>query len=120
MPKTLEAIPSFIFYQVMKWVIKLPKEFWPYIKDTNISLIYLNWMGIKDIEVEQLGEFLKGSKVVGVNLECNQITYEGATKLAEKLLQTKVRTVVLEENNIESQEEKVALKKKYPLIKWVF
>ena len=115
-----ETIPSFIFYQVMKWVTGLPKEFWPYIKNTNISIIRLNWMAMKDTEVEQLGKFLQGSKVVGVNLRHNQITYQGAEMFAQKLSQTKVRTVVLKDTKIKSQEEKIALSKKYPHIKWIF
>lgn len=128
MPKTLDTIPSFIFYQVMKWIKKLPKEFWPYIKDTKIEILSLNWMGITDEEVGQLGKYLQGSKVIGINLENNQITYKGAEELAQNLLQTYgnqdrstiVQQVVLKDNSIESQEEQLDIKKKYPEIDWIF
>lgn len=128
MPKTLDTIPSFIFYQVMKWVKKLPKEFWPYIKDTKIEILSLNWMGITDEEVGQLGKYLQGSKVIGINLETNQITYKGVEELAQNLLQTYgnqdrltiVQQVVLKDNSIESQEEQLDIKKKYPAIDWIF
>ncbi|OJW68375.1 MAG: hypothetical protein BGO68_05460 [Candidatus Amoebophilus sp. 36-38] len=128
MPKTPDTIPSFIFYQVMKWVKNLPTEFWPHIKDAKIEILSLNWMGITDEEVEKLGEYLQGSRVIGINLATNQITYQGAEKLAQKLLQTNdqqeqltnVQGVSLEDNSIESQEEQSDIKKKYPSIEWTF
>jgi len=120
MPSTLDTIPSFIFYQLMKWVKKLPKEFWPYIEHTKIEKLYLNWIGITDGEAEQLGGYLQRSKVIGINLQCNQITYVGALRFGQKLLETNVRQVVLKNNSIESQEEQSDIRKKCPGIKWIF
>lgn len=119
-PKALETIPSFIFYCVIQLVQDLPKEFWPYISDTSLKGIRLNWKGLEDSDVELLGKYLqeKENLVRYIDLYCNKITFEGAKKLAESLLKNKKYLIDLTHNKITSQEEKVELRKAYPHIIW--
>jgi len=61
---------------------------------------------------------IKENLVRHIDLRRNQITVQGAKKLAESLPKNKKYLIDLTHNKIKSPEEKVALRKVYPHIIW--
>ena len=121
MPKNLDNIPSFIFYQVMRYVVGLPKEFWPYIKYTHINALVLKSMGLNNKDLEEIAKHLKGSKVLCIDLEHNKIDYQRADTFAEQLLENNVNIKVLKFKNCRiNLSEQQNLKKKHRSIEWSF
>ena len=120
-PKEPNTIPSFIFYQLLLGVNRLPREFWPFIKDTHIKNLDLSWMKIKKDEVDNLIICLKGSGVTSINLSQNALYYEDAEKFAALLNKNFIiiQSITLQGNRI-NEIQKNNLKKDHYNITWHF
>jgi hypothetical protein len=94
------TIPSFPFYQLIRRVKNLSKEFWPYLQGTQVHTLDLRNNQIGDAGASQLAKHLKGIKVHTLYLGNNQIGATGAIELSQHLQGTKVHTLNLSWNQI--------------------
>lgn len=99
---TSETIPSFAFYILMRKVDNLPKEYWPYLRDTQIRGIDLGWNKISEINIMEFGKSLIGSNVHRVDLWHNKLGPTCTEEFAKSLPQnTSMREINLSNNNLE-------------------
>jgi hypothetical protein len=97
---TPATIPSFAFYYLMGQVHKLPQEFWPYLKGTNVHTLYLNWNLIGDAGASELAKALPDTRVHTLHLGWNQIGDRGAIAFAKGLQGSQMQRVDLRGNQI--------------------
>jgi hypothetical protein len=107
-----ETVPSFFFYHVMRQVVNLPSEFWPYLADTKVHTVcfshsrFFNYTYGKKIDAKQgliqFAEALQDSKVHTVNISCtfNGIGDAAAVEFTKNLQSTNVKTIKMEGCNI--------------------
>jgi hypothetical protein len=100
---TPKTIPSFTFYRLIGHVKKLRKEFWPYLKGSNIHTIDLSQGQIGKQSAEGFAKYLQGTRVHTVDLSSNKIGDRGAEGFAKHLQGTRVHTVDLSYNRIGDQ-----------------
>jgi hypothetical protein len=89
---TRKIIPSFDFYHLIGEVNRLPQNFWPYLKGTNVHTLHLG---------------------------NNQINGQVAVGLAKHPQETQVCTVNLNLNQIGDATQQLLIQQ-YPHIKWTF
>lgn len=99
----LGKLPSFFFYQFIRQVLNLPREFWPYLRETNIHTFTLCDISIGITDVMQLMESLQGTKIHTLTFSRNNVEPAILVELAKCLHITEVYTFNLHQNSIGSR-----------------
>jgi hypothetical protein len=97
---TPQTIPSFLFYQLMQSVKNLPPAFWPYLKESQVHILNLDYNYIRVKEAITLGRYLQGTNIHTLILSDNQLKVTGTIALVKQLQETNVHTLDLSCNQI--------------------
>lgn len=97
---SIEQIPSFVWYSLIRKVENIPAAYWLYLKESQIHTVNLSGNRIEANSARALGESLKGTQVQTVNLYNSQIGVDGVRAFGQSLKGTQVQIVDLNYNQI--------------------
>ena len=78
-------MPTFFFYRLIGEVRNLPREFWPYLKGSNIHTVDLGSMSLGSEGAVEFVKNLKLTKVRVINLSTNGIGSKRIVEFAKNL-----------------------------------
>ena len=114
-----EEIPSMPFFRMIQYVADIPKQYWEYLPQTNVTSICLPYQSIEDKDFAKLWKVITSTKIIAVDLEKNNITDAVVELIIQSPKDISLENLNLKKNKLTKENQK-AIIKAYPNISWVF